>query len=316
MKILVLLVALAVAACSGGTHVLTAEQRDHEIDAVGTTPEGWAMLLEIAAGDYPWAGKLDDASELATRCRALRRLSSDRFLLPPQFIGSVYRRYSERLDEPVSTRRIVRLLDDSSDCDRTTIAYWMTFFVEGVCAVPLLRPELTKRKLVRAVARIDRLVAWHPSPAAELIEQAVAAGDVAAFRRVIAILARTRDGDRTAVSDTAWAAFDWLRALGDQSPALPCCGPLQIAIADGELGEELVDLLAVEPDREIRRAMWRVLATQPRPKSVARLREIADHEPDPDVKFEANDAMGWAKVGGTRVQHELERTNYLMQTGH
>jgi hypothetical protein len=310
VKILVL--TLALVACGGNAPTPTVEQRFHEIDAIGTRPEDWAQLVEIAAGEHHWAGRLNTASELATRCRALKHLSSNRVFMPPQFIGSVYRRYSEHLDSQEAARRVLRLLDDSSICEGTTIAALIADFIEGVCAVPSLRPELEKRHLVRAVALIDRLAAWHPSDAANRIEQAIASGDVPAFRKAIAILAGTLESDRASVSDTARAVFDWLRALVYQSPDLACCGPLETAIADGELGEEFVARLAVETDREVRRAMWLVLATQPRPKSAARLREIADNEPDPDVKFEANDALGLAKVGGQRVHDQLENAKHQL----
>jgi hypothetical protein len=141
----------------------------------------------------------------------------------------------------------------------------------------------------------------------------VADGNVAAFRNTIVALANTHEADRAFVSDTGVAVYGWLGRLVYQRPELSCCGPLEAAIADGELGQEFVERLAVEPDREIRRVMWLVLATQPRPKSAARLREIADNETDPDVKFEANDALGWAKVGGQRVHDELENTKHELK---
>jgi len=307
------LLSFALLACSRSTRPApqAVEQRVHEIDALGTSPDDWAVLLQIAAGEHPWNQSLDAAGEIATRCRALMRLEGDGAVMPRQFIGSVFQRYSTRLDDPDGARRVLRLLDDPSSCDGTTIAKSTLWFVENI-AFPSLRGELAKRHLDRAVARIDQLASWHPSPAAEQIEQAVTLGDVEAFRKTIVALANTHDADRASVSDTGIAAYDWLMRLVLQRPELSCCGALEAAIADGELGEEFVARLAVEPDRDIRRAMWLVLATQPRPRSAARLREIADNETDPDVKFEANDALGLAKVGGQRV-HDLENAKHELE---
>ena len=288
----------------------TLEQRFHEIEALGTTPDDWMALLAIVAGDHHWNGRLDDASELATRCRGLKVLAANAGRLPPKYLGSVYRRCSERPDDLVSAKLVLRLLDDPNTCDgMTAFAGTISAFLDA-CAFPSLRKELERRHLDRAVANVDRLAGWHPTEAANRIEQAAADGDIAAFQRTIVALSKTSDADRAAVTDTGVAVFAWLVRLVYQPMEMSCCGPLETAIADGDLGEELVNRLAVEPDREIRRMMWWVFATQPRPKSAARLREIADKELDPDVKFEANDALGWAKVGGQRVHDNLENTKH------
>jgi hypothetical protein len=85
-----------------------------------------------------------------------------------------------------------------------------------------------------------------------------------------------------------------------QEPKYECCGPLQAAVREGELGVVMLAHLKIEPDPALRIAIWDVFSMQPKNGSHAAFVELLAKEPDPEVKYRAAASLQAMDLGGER----------------
>jgi hypothetical protein len=278
-----------------GCRQVSSEERHEQIKqiALGCDSDAWAELVSIAG-----------AGDRETRCWVVQGLDNNFGGESPQlYIGSVWQRCAERLDKPELRRALEALLQDQSMCGARSVSEQFYRLVSS-CPVPGLEKYFEAHHLDDAIGPLRFLAAWHPNPAAKRVEELVADGDAAAFRRMLAALSAP-PGERAQMKDTMLAGLLWLRRRVGLTRGRRCFDELGEAIIEGDLGADLAARLD-DSDPEIRAAILRIFEMRPRPSIRARLQELETHDPDQDVQYEANGALYWLDHGGefTEFSHE------------
>ncbi|MDB4954197.1 MAG: hypothetical protein JWO36_1766 [Myxococcales bacterium] len=317
---LTLLVGCQKASLSPEDRARLLQERHASIDhiATGCEPDDWADLIRIAAGTYHWDDTLasdgDPNPTIArqTRCWAMEDLDRAHVVLPPKFNGALEQRYTNRFDVPeIRGALLTMMADKDTGCVRGRRAYAPAEIASSIAAtvlIPSLRPvsEAVTEYPDQAAQFLRLASEWHPGPHARQIDFMVADGTPEAFGRMLEVLApdyRWEDGLPTTTSENAEIkehvlnALLWLRQRVLQHATWRCTRALKTAVADGTLGAKIVERLD-NPDPQIRSGLLSILEMQARPSSRSLLQYMAEHDPNQDVRDDAQRALHWIDQGG------------------
>lgn len=281
-------------------------------------PEDTAKLVLIASGRYDWHDSLDarphrrqlPAPDIRKiQCLAMRRMS-DTSAWPPRWNFMALRQQASALNRPTVLQALSSMLgDDRHWCDESVLQSPR----DAALALAWLPLHALRGKLAAfgtdEVQNLNRDLDYHPGPRAAEIDATVADGGAESFTALLDLLSPSHqwnDGlppptekEREEIQKHELDALLWLKSMASRSPtrARGCQRRIQEEIAHGELGARVVARLD-NPDPKIREALLLVLAMVARPGTEQRLQEVAEKDPDPDVRSMAETALRYFGIGG------------------
>ena len=280
--------------------VLAARRSQIEYIGQGCEFDDLAELVSIAGRGFDWFDRSSDPMiDHQTRCWAMEHLSSVGGEMPQLYIGAYDGRCAQRFDRPEVRAEVIVMLEDQETCATSRYPDWTIAqhaeTVIGTCPIPGLQPYYEAHHLESGLVAVKRFTAWHLGPVASRLEDSIADGSADAFRRMLAALASPA-AERAEIKSTILAGLRWLRRRGGLTYGRRCYSELKAAIANGDLGADLVAHLD-DPDPEIRDAILLVLQMQPRPQSRECLQGLLS-DPDDDVRYDARYALEVIDRGG------------------